>query len=146
MNAKKLLALLLTLVMLVGLIPAIPAIPAAAEEIVLEEEAAPTQELFTVVGGDFEPDAALFDEEPQPAAPSVDAAALPEARETDGAAEDGDALAPAETYDTPSTAAARSSSSPPPEARPRPSAQTRRTPTAYSSRDNPGKSRPLSCV
>ncbi len=117
MNAKKLLALLLTLVMLVGLIPAIPA---AAEEIVLEEEAAPTQglaapdelylveeeaaptqELFTVVGGDFEPDAALFDEEPQPAAPPVDAAALPEARETDGEAEDGDGLAPAETYDTP---------------------------------------------
>lgn len=98
MNAKKLIALLLTLVMLVGLIPAIPA---AAEEIVLDEEATQTQELFTVVGGDFEPDAALFDEEPQPAAPLVDAAALPEARETDGAAEDGDGLAPAETYDTP---------------------------------------------
>lgn len=55
MKVKKLLALLLTLVMLVGLIPVIPA---AAEEIVLEEEAAPMQEIFTVVGEDYESDVA----------------------------------------------------------------------------------------
>ncbi len=52
MNAKKLLALLLTLVMLVGLIPAIPAY--AAEEIVLDEEATQTQETFTGVGEENE--------------------------------------------------------------------------------------------
>lgn len=55
MKVKKLLALLLTLVMLVGLIPAIPA---SAEEIVLDEEAAPMQEIFTVVGEDYESDVA----------------------------------------------------------------------------------------